>query len=537
MPKQNSFKIMYKLLFLIKKLWILMFMAIIFGSIGHLLAISIPFLGVVLITNPELKNFIIKFLIFAGIFRGIFRYLEQALNHELAFRVLASLRDIVFGKLRDLAPAKLDSKDRGTLISLLTGDIEHLEVFFAHTISPIGIAIIVNGIVLFIMYQINPIFMLISLVAYTLIGVVVPIYFSKKSRKIGLKYRDALGKTHSFILESVMGLQDIKQFSMQANKTKELKDLSDELNTSQSLMGRFTENNLNVVDIILIASNFLFIVYAFSTKMEMQTLLVGLTLNTSSFGPVIALANLANNMFHTLASGERVLNLLEEKPMIIETENDELIKFEEAVFDSVSFKYKDQFILDEFNLEINKSEILGIKGKSGSGKSTLIKLLMRYYDPDKGNIKISGQDLKEIDANNLKNIQALMSQSTDLFQMSIKDNLKIARPQASDDEIIEAAKMAGIHEFISKLDQGYETNIKEFGSSLSSGEIQRLALARLFLKDSDLLLLDEPTSNLDSLNEALILNNLSKYSKDKTILITSHRLSTLNITDRLINFD
>lgn len=535
MRKRNGFSIMAKLITLIKPLWLLMFFAIVVGSIGHLSAILIPTIGITLVFFKDYHHILIPLLILCGVLRGVFRYIEQALNHELAFRVLAQLRDLVFGKMRELAPAKLETKDRGNLITLITSDIEQLEVFFAHTISPVFIALIVNAIVVFLIAKISGYLAIVSLIAYLTVGILIPIVYSSMGREKGLLYRHQLGDLNSFVLDGILGIYDVLQFSQDTKRLKELELRSKTLNNAQKDMNRYSILNHASVELVIFISNMLLIALGFILEIEIGRLLIALVLHTSSFGPVIALSNLANNMYHTLASGERVLDLLEEKPVVEEVINDEPFSHGPIELKDVNFKYDESLVLKNLNTHFNEHKIIGIQGPSGSGKSTILKLLMRVYEVDSGEVLIHNTNINEIDSKALRTSQALMSQNTDLFEMSIYDNIRLGAWNKPD-KVIDAAKKAGIHDFILSLKDGYDTKLAEFGSSLSSGERQRIALARLFMGDTSLLIFDEPTSNLDSLNEAIILKNLQKHKDDKTIILTSHRLSTMNIADERYEF-
>lgn len=535
MRKRNGFSIMAKLITLIKPLWLLMFFAIVVGSIGHLSAILIPTIGITLVFFKDYHHILIPLLILCGVLRGVFRYIEQALNHELAFRVLAQLRDLVFGKMRELAPAKLETKDRGNLITLITSDIEQLEVFFAHTISPVFLALIVNAIVVFLIAKISGYLAIVSLIAYLTVGILIPIVYSSMGREKGLLYRHQLGDLNSFVLDGILGIYDVLQFSQDTKRLKELELRSKTLNNAQKDMNRYSILNHASVELVIFISNMLLIALGFILEIEIGRLLIALVLHTSSFGPVIALSNLANNMYHTLASGERVLDLLEEKPVVEEVINDEPFSHGPIELKDVNFKYDESLVLKNLNTHFNEHKIIGIQGPSGSGKSTILKLLMRVYEVDSGEVLIHNTNINEIDSKALRTSQALMSQNTDLFEMSIYDNIRLGAWNKPD-KVIDAAKKAGIHDFILSLKDGYDTKLAEFGSSLSSGERQRIALARLFMGDTSLLIFDEPTSNLDSLNEAIILKNLQKHKEVKTIILTSHRLSTMNIVDERYEF-
>lgn len=530
MKKRNAFTMLFQLLGLIQSLIPYMIFAILFGSMGHFMALLIPVLGISLVFIPEYKQTIVLILVGAGLLRGVFRYIEQALNHELAFRVLAQLRDKIFSKMRALAPAILEGKDRGNLISIITGDIEHLEVFFAHTISPIFIALVVNTTVVVVMFTISPIFGYISLGSYIMVGLVFPVVFSSKVRGIGLEYRNNLGLVNSKILESVMGVKDLRHFNYERKKGEGLHRLYEDLNQSQRAMNTYTILNNHAVELVIFISNILFILVGYIMNYDVSSILIGLTLHTSSFGPVIALSNLANNMYHVLAAGDRVLNLLSEESSVMEIiAGANLDEINDISISNLDFSYGDIEVLNDVTMDFMPHKITGIQGASGSGKSTFLKVLMRYYEANEGAIKLNGLDINAINTVDLRSNQGYMSQTTDLFQMSIKDNIKMGNNSADDLLIIQAAKRAGIHDFIMELPRGYDTPVSEFGNSVSSGEKQRISLARLFLKDASLFILDEPSSNLDSLNEAILLDSLRKFAHDKTIIITSHRASTLNI--------
>lgn len=529
MRKRSDFRILCDLLFLMKDLWIYMVVAIAFGVVGHLLAIMIPASGMGLILFQD-KRFL-WVLIFAGIFRGVFRYVEQLFNHELAFRVLAEIRDVVFGKLRTLAPAKLENKERGNLISLITSDIEHLEVFYAHTISPIFIALIVNGLILFLIFKIHLIFGFISLLSFVILGLIIPIYFSRTGQSVGLNYRNELGSLNSFVLESVSGIQDILQYQLEQKRLKHMHLKTDSLNMTQMKMTDFGIINQSISEVVVMGSILLFLSVGLYLDVDVSLMIFGLVLHASSFGPVLALSNLANNMYHTLASGERTLNLLDEEPEVCDVIDGVDIVFNELQVKNVDFGYDEKMILKEINLSLNKNEILAISGDSGSGKSTLLKLLMRFWDVDSGSITYNGINISEVTTNSLRATQGVIMQETDVFQDTIYNNICLGKDIGLE-EVIEACKMAGIHDFITSLEKGYDTHLAEFGSSISSGEKQRIGLARMFLHNSDLIILDEPTSNLDSLNEAIVLKSLMDFRHKQPIIITSHRASTLRIADR-----
>lgn len=275
-----------------------------------------------------------------------------------------------------------------------------------------------------------------------------------------------------------------------------------------------------------------------NAQISFAGLLVAVILLMSSYGPVIALSNLSNNMLQTLASGERVLGLLAEEPALKEVVNGKKVEnIQQLEVENLHFSYGSEAILTQINLRLNKGQILGIHGRSGSGKSTLLKLIMRFYDPQSGEIRLNQTALSELDTANLRDNMAYITQQTYIFNESIYENIVLANRQATKQQVIEAAKNAGIHDFIMSLPAGYDTKITEMGNNLSDGEKQRIGIARAFLHNAPIILLDEPTSNLDSLNEAIILQSLLKVKAEKLIILVSHRASTMAICDQVIQIE
>ena len=544
---RNGLKVMYKLIGLVLPLVHVMIAAITMGVIGFLTAIFIIVLGGVGLLNIlgfatalSLKQVIIGIVICA-VLRGILRYAEQGSNHYIAFKLLALIRHKVFIKLRKLAPAKLEGKDKGNLISIITTDTELLEVFYAHTISPIIIAFITSVIMTIFIGSYNIFLGAIALVAYFIVGVIIPVWSSNQGEETGQQYRDELGDLNSYFLSSIRGINDIIQYGVGKERLDEINRRTDELETKQKFLLKQEGSNRAVTDtaILLCSMVMLFAGCIFYNKgqVDFTQVIIPLIALMSSFGPVVAISNLSNNLFHTIAAGNRVLDLLEEEPAVEEVSGKETVEFADMKLENVSFAYDDEVILEDFNMEIKKNTIIGIYGKSGCGKSTLLKLLMRFWEVNNGAITIGGKNINEINTSDLRKMQSFVTQDTYLFNDTIANNIGIAKENATMEEIIAAAKKASIHDFIMSLPKGYDSKVGELGGNLSGGEKQRIGIARAFLHDAPMILLDEPTSNLDSLNEGIILKSLMESKENKTIIIVSHRKSTMNIADVVLDVE
>ena len=544
---RNGLKVMYKLIGLVLPLLHVMVAAITMGVIGFLTAIFIIVLGGVGLLNIlgfatalSLKQVIIGIVICA-VLRGILRYAEQGSNHYIAFKLLALIRHKVFVKLRKLAPAKLEGKDKGNLISIITTDTELLEVFYAHTISPIIIAFITSVIMTIFIGRYNIFLGVIAIVAYFIVGVIIPVWSSNQGDETGQQYRDEMGDLNSYFLSSVRGINDIIQYGVGKERLDEINRRTDELETKQKLLLKQEGSNRAVTDtaILLCSMAMLFAGCILYTKGEVNFIqvIIPLIALMSSFGPVVAISNLSNNLFHTIAAGNRVLDLLEEEPAVEEVNGNDVTEFADMKLKNVSFSYDEEVILEDFNIDIKQNKIIGIYGKSGCGKSTLLKLLMRFWEVDNGSITIGGKNINEINTSDLRKMQSFVTQDTYLFNDTIANNIGIAKENATMEEIIAAAKKASIHDFIMSLPNGYDSKVGELGGNLSGGEKQRIGIARAFLHDAPMILLDEPTSNLDSLNEGIILKSLMESKENKTIIIVSHRKSTMNIADVVLDVE
>ena len=559
--RRSGIAIMGKLIVLIKPLLHVMAMAVLLGVTGYLCAISLTILGAKtlgLATGGFLSD-TVKYLsenagvsekitgimtamILVAVFRGIFHYIEQYCNHFIAFKLLAVIRHKVFAALRKLCPAKLEGRDKGNLISIITTDIELLEVFYAHTISPIAIAIAVSLIMIIFIGNYSVAAGVFALIAYLVIGVVIPLINGKRGGTLGMKFRNAVGELSSFVLGELRGIDETIQYGAGEKKKKAIYDKSVNLAKIQKELaeaeGRQRGFTNGAIQLFSYGMLLLTLILYSNSIIEFEAVVICTVAMMSSFGPVVALSALSNNLNQTLASGERVLALLEEEPEVAEVEAGKdsisLSEFTGAKAKAVDFSYGDKKILEDFTLEIKKGKIIGIHGASGSGKSTFLKLLMRFWEADSGEILISNKDIKKIVTEDLRKIEGYVTQETHLFTGTIAENIALGKPEAKLSEIKEAAKAASIDEFITSLPNGYDTKVGELGDTLSSGEKQRLGIARAFLYNAPFILLDEPTSNLDSLNEGIILKALKEKSKGRTILLVSHRDSTMNIVDEMM---
>ena len=546
MKRRSGFQIMKRLIVELKPLAPIMLITITMGILGFLAAIAIASFGAIAI-GAYIGD--ITFISFTGamvvmaicaLLRGFLRYGEQLSGHYIAFKILYILRDKIFTHLRKLAPAKLEGKEKGNLISLITSDIELLEVFYAHTIAPIAIAIGTNTIMAVILFLINPWFGVLSVIFYLIVGFVIPYASSALAKEAGVEYRNMFGISNNYILDSLRGLKEVLLFNQGEKRLAKINENSDRLNAKlddikkhEGIIRACTD-----VTIMIAILTFLFVgIHLMQNNvLNLGELIVAIVLLSSSFGPVVALSNLSNNLIHTFACAQRLFDILDEVPAVDEVEGEITLKTSEMSIENMDFNYGDrnEKLLNNINLDIRKGEKIAILGESGCGKSTLLKLMMRFWDVNNGSINIDNKNIKNVPTKTLRKTQTLVTQETFLFNDSIENNIKIGKIDATEEEVIEACKKASIHDFITTLPQGYKTNVGELGGNLSSGERQRLGIARAFLHDGDILILDEPTSNLDTLNEAEILKSLENHCKDKTVVMVSHRKSSAAICDKKI---
>lgn len=550
--KPSKFVTLFKMLGLVRPLTSYMILAVAAGTLAYLAVQFIPVLGGYAILSglgldvPIAVGTIWILLPVLALVRAILRFIEQRLNHYIAFTLLALVRDRVFGALRRLCPAKLEGRDKGDLVSLITSDVELLEVFYAHTISPICIALIVETVMCIYIGTFHIGLGLLALAAFLCVGIVVPVIISGVSGNMGDKVRKHSADLSSCVLENIRGLDETIQYDGSKSRMAAMRQQSKTLLWHQNALNRLTGLNLAIANTFILAFDVLMVAAAgwlyMTGKVGFDGFLLPVLALLSSFGPVSALASLGTTLQNTVASGARVLAILEEEPETEEITGQEEVEFHGADCRKVTFGYGRENVLSNFSLSIHENQIIGIVGESGCGKSTLMKLLMRFWDVKDGRIGIvddpasgaSGRnvvDLREINTSNLRDMQGYMTQDTEMFKDTIAGNIRIAKLDATQEEIEEACRKASVHDWIMTLPDGYETNVGELGDTLSGGERQRIGLARAFLHDAPFMLLDEPTSNLDSLNETVILKALKEETKGKTVLLVSHRKSTMRVAD------
>lgn len=588
--RRSAISIMGSLIGLVKPLLHIMLAAIILGTAGYLCAIFLTILAGQVIVHGliaggagSVKTIITVMLIIA-VLRGILHYTEQYCNHFIAFKLLAIIRHKVFAALRKLCPAKLEGRDKGNLISIITTDIELLEVFYAHTISPIAIAALTSLVMVFFIGRYHWLAGILALAAYLVVGVVIPMWNGKCGSQMGMEFRTNFGELNSFVLDSLRGLDETIQYDQGEKRKEQMSERSRSLAGMQEKLSKMEGTQRSFTNLVILLASFGMLALTVwlygKEEIGFEGILTCTIAMMGSFGPVVALSSLSNNLNQTLASGERVLSLLEETPMVeeisgnvdIRTDSDNEISntsivsentdndirnqnnspekekyilrgiltgraknsvnaFSGAETKHVTFAYENETILDDYSLKLEPGKITGIHGASGSGKSTLLKLLMRFWDVNEGSVSVDGEDVRKIPTRHLRDMESYVTQETHLFHDSIANNIAVGSPGASREAIIEAAKKASIHDFIMKLPKGYDTEVGELGDTLSGGEKQRIGIARAFLHDSPLILMDEPTSNLDSLNEGIILKSLREAAEKKTVVLVSHRKSTMNIVD------
>ncbi len=537
--KRSGFQVMKKLIGLVRPLSGYMILAVTMGLVGHLCATFITVFGgfaIVAVLKGAATAAIFGTVAVFALVRGGLRYAEQACNHFIAFKLLALIRDKVFGALRRLCPAKLEGKDKGDLISVITSDIELLEVFYAHTISPICIAFLFTVVMVCFIGSYHPALGLLALAAYGTVGILIPLLTAKLSGDSAMRFRTKSGKLSAYVLDSLRGLPETIQYGQGQARMDAMNAQTDAIAKEGEQMKRTEGRNTAVTGTVILMFD-LAMLFASAALLDFEGCLITTLAMMSSFGPVTALAALGATLQSTLAAGNRVLDILEEHPVAEDITGKEPISFHGAAANHVTFAYDNETILNDFSIDIPEGKVTGIIGRSGSGKSTLLKLLMRFWKVQEGTVAVSGRSVEEINTENLRQMESFVTQQTHLFHDSIRNNLRIAKQNATDEELIAACKKASVHDFIMGLPKGYDTEVGELGDTLSGGERQRLGLARAFLHDAPFLLLDEPTSNLDSLNEAVILKALHEGCREKTVVLVSHRKSTMGIADKVYSVE
>lgn len=540
MKRSMGLKIMVQLISLVRPLMGAMTLAIIMGTVGSLCAMFVPIGGVFMALRGEGISFWIFVLVLMAValLRGIFHYIEQLCNHYIAFKLLALLRHRLFQALRRLSPAKLETQEKGNLMALMSGDIELLEVFYAHTISPVMIGFFSSIIMTLFIGSFHFSLAIVAALGYLSLGLLLPYFSSHWGKEAGMDYRHQWGEMNNSFLDSLQGLKEVRQFHWGERRLDFLRDLSQKCGISQRKIkaheGTVTGGSGALLLFFTSLALFLSLWLVHRGVLTWQEGVISVVALASSFGPVLALSLLSNHLLQTLAAGERVLNLLKEEPLVKEVTDGVETSFEGASCQNLSFGYEGgQEVLSHLNMEFPQGKIIGIQGKSGCGKSTLLRLLMRFWEAQRGEVKISQRNINEINSHHLRELESFVTQETALFKDTIENNIKLGRPEATLEEVMEAAAKASLHDFIETLPNGYQSEVGIGGQSLSGGERQRLGVARTFLRKAPFILLDEPTANLDSLNEAILLNSLKEYQEDKTIVLVSHRASTLGIAHKI----
>lgn len=540
--KRSGLNVMARLIGLVRPMLGFMLLAIVMGLFGNLCATFITVFGgyaILYVLHPEWSmslGWVFAAVLLFALVRGFLRYAEQSCNHFIAFKLLALIRDKVFGALRRLCPAKLEGKDKGDLISVITSDIELLEVFYAHTISPICIAFLFCLIMVLFIGRIHIALGVLALSAYAVVGIVIPLVTSKRSGDDGIQFRSSAGKLSAFVLDSLRGLPETVQYGQGRKRLAEMDAQTDALSQTEAHMKRTAGKNTAAVNTTILLFD-LAMLFLSAHLVGFEGCLIATLAMMSSFGPVVSLAALGATLQNTFAAGNRVLDILDESPVAPDVTGKTNVEFHGAAAENVSFSYGGEQILEDLSLSIPEGKVIGITGRSGSGKSTLLKLFMRFWPVMEGKVTVSGKSVDEINTKNLRDMESFVTQQTHLFHDSIRKNLCIAKLDATEGEIIAACKKASVHDFIMGLPKGYDTEVGELGDTLSGGERQRLGLARAFLHNAPFLLLDEPTSNLDSLNEAVILKALQTECQDKTVILVSHRKSTMGIADTVYSVE
>ena len=542
--RRGGLQVMARLVGLVRPLAGFMALAILMGLAGHLCASAITvlagygLLGVLGDAAGLPLGAVIAVMAACAVARGLLRYGEQACNHFIAFKLLTLIRDRVFRALRRLAPAKLEGRDRGDLISLITSDIELLEVFYAHTVSPVAIALLFCVVASLFIGSFHPALGLLAALAYLTVGALCPLVASRMSGEGGSRVRVQAGELSSFVLDSLRGLDEILQYDRGTARLAEMDERSAALAADEGALKRAAGRATALTNAVIVAADLAMLLAASALCQAGELGFAGVLVPTlalmSSFGPCVALANLGSTLQGTLAAGNRVLDVLDESPVTKEVTGEKHVEFDGAAAEGVGFSYGDERVLDGVSVSVPRGAVVGVMGRSGSGKSTLLRLFMRFWDVDEGRMSVSGRDVRRVDTSNLRDMEALVTQETHLFHDTIRNNLRIARLDATDEDIEAACRKASVHEFIAGLPQGYDTQVGELGDTLSGGERQRLGLARAFLHDAPFLLLDEPTSNLDALNEGVILRSIRRERGERTVLLISHRASTMRVADEVV---
>lgn len=548
--------LLLKMMSLLKGLTFYMILAVLLGTIGHLLAFGLGILGTyALLSLLPMKETIFQgvpfggyststyvwLLFFCAILRGIFHYVEQYFNHLIAFKVLASIRQKVFRAMAKLAPAKIQTENKGKLLSVIMGDIELMEVFYAHTVSPVFIALCTTILLFFYQWALHPVLAVHGLFYQGVLGVALPLYIYYFGKKSGQEVREKIGGLQGILVDELYGIEERMQFQEEDRAREKIDRVTKDILARQKAlrlqMAKASSTSGFLISLSGVTALLLSSQLYFAGKLSSGGALLSVVTIMSTFGPYVSLAALGNLLTGTLASGKRVLALLAEEPLVPLRSQGKEVRLETLQVEDVGFDYGEEEVLQRVSLSLRKGEILGIHGASGSGKSTLLKLLMEFWPVNTGQISINGEPLRHLKSNTINDNMDYLTQSAELFKGTLKENLQLARPDATEEELWEAIEKASLTSFVRSLPQGLDQRVEELGDNFSGGEKQRIGLARCFLSRSPLLLLDEPTSNLDTYNEAVILRALCREKGEKTMILVSHRASSLAICDRLLKME
>ena len=469
---------------------------------------------------------------------GVMRYIEGFASHVAAYNLLAGMRTKFFHSLRKLSPAIMTEKETGDIVSIAIGDIDTIESFFAHTIGPMFTVILLPVAALIIAGFVHPVYVLVLIPIYIITSVLIPLAGMKAGRNIGASYRKGLGRLKSFILESVFGLKDVQIYSQGKVRGEEVIRKSRELNRidHRKTMHRQLISALPTFFIYMARILIIFLVFALAVRdpSKINWVIILSFVVSASFSSTQSLISVVSSLTDTFAAAERLFDITDRKPVVEERKDADVLDHAGDVsWKDVCFGYGNHEIFKGLNMDIRPGDKVGIIGQSGIGKSTFLRLLLRFWDPDSGSIRINGQDIKDVTVRSLRDNIAMVEQSAFVYEDTVANNIAIGVPNASIEDIKQAAKRAGIANVIERLPDGYDTMLGEYGISLSGGEVQRLGIARAMLKNPDIIVMDEPTSNLDVFNEKQIVRTLEQEFKDKIIIIVSHRKSTLTFCNRI----
>ena len=484
-------------------------------------------------------------MIMSGILIVTCRYLEGYFSHAGSYELLAKMRVDMFGTLRKLAPGSLIGRNNGDIMAIAIADIESIEFFFAHTIGPLFTVILLPLVTLIIAGSIDMLFVYALLPIYLIISVIIPILAIKLGRNIGIGYRQKLGELKIFLLDSVYGLSEIQIFDYGKRRNEELEAVNRNINRSIHQLAYHRQLVVSTPTFFIYLARIAVIAVAsyLALKGNIDTtgiIILSFLVSASFSSSTQSLTTVVSSLLETYAAAQRYFDLEDMVPVVNEiVEPKELKNIDKIEFINVSFSYPEinRKIIENMNLTINFKDKIGLVGESGIGKSTLIRLLLRFYDVTSGQILINGIDIKEYSLQDLRQRIGTLEQDTFLFNDSIAANIALGKPKATKEEIVKAAQMAGIHELIISLPGQYDTMMGELQNRLSGGEKQRIGIARVLLVDPDFLVMDEPTSSLDVINEKGLLKTLAEQFENKTWLIVSHRPSSLTGCDRVIKLE